>query len=250
MADQQSKTPKVLENGTLNPRWIGSLTDARMAKWIYDVLHSRELDIPGGPDTSAYSLLMDAYNAANVYAKETLARIVKKHVFDMAYNPRSKWRGTPADELLLVASEICRPDVISPICQMIDSREFVNPQAGVPGDLHFRLLQTLVALDYPGTLNFWEEQARISPKHYLGMAFRGAGRTSVDDAFELLVRVQVERTPELTANIQRAIEGLCDRLGSDTVAATIRETLLTVRDQHAARILRDLLAEVPGLKGV
>ena len=225
MTNQQSKTPKVLENGTLNPRWIGLLTDAKMAKWIYDVLHSRELDIPGGPDTPAHSLLVDAYNAANVYAKETLARTVKKHVFDMAYNPRSKWRGTPADELLLVASEICRPDVILPICQMINSRRFVNPQAGVPGDLHFRLLQTLVALDYPGTLNFWEEQARISPKHYLGMAFRGAARTSVDDALELLVRVRVERTLELNTDIQRAIEGLRDCWGDVIVTIAIQKLI-------------------------
>ena len=214
-------TEKLLEDGTLNPKWLDSLTGSELREWVYDVLHGRELDVPGSRQELAFSLLLDAHEQTDTYGKRALAQAVADHVEEMADDADSEWRGPAGDELLLVASEVCGKDILPSVHLMLEKRELLGSEPGVPGDIHLRLLQTLVALDVPMDSEFWKEHLSIAPQQYLGIAFRGLALLSPGAAIELLNHAPVDWTPELIANIERALDGLSEQVGTAQIGQLV-----------------------------
>lgn len=217
--------PKVLKDGSLNPKWLAGLDGNARRQWVYDLLHDRELDLVGDRESEPHYLLLDIYEDADSRAREALGETVADFVDEMAGSPEGDWQGRAGDRLLFVASEIRGNSIISPVRRMIESGRFVDPDAGVPGDIHFRLLQTLVAKGVQEGVDFWQEQAALCPEQYLAIAFDGASLSSVGEGLGLLKEFSEGWTDTMKAGIGRTLDELQDRRGAKGLAQDCRQWL-------------------------
>jgi len=215
--------PKLLDDGCLNREWAESLDAQELRAWIHDLLHDRELDLPGDREGEPDYLLIDLYEKGDIHAKRALAEAVAGLVDDMAKGATPDWHGEAADRLLFVAGTVCGQAIVPAVKRMIRSGRLIDPGAGIPGDIHFRLLQTLVALGVEDGLDFWKDQVAISPEQYLGIAFRALLLSPSDDAIQLLADLGAPLTPKMQADVRRALEVLPDRFGDRYVRDLIED---------------------------
>jgi len=179
---------------------------------VRDMLLGREIDTPGGlGDTPDYTLL-DVYDKASGRLQDKLVGVVQRFLEDMADNPESEWRKenpvfSLGDRLVFVARGMKDGSFVYPIRRMVDSGDFVGAPGELPGGLHARLLQALLNLGVQEDVRFWRAQVRACPD-CLMMAIRGLGEAGGRSPFCLLLEVDVEWTPELTAALRRVVTAL------------------------------------------
>lgn len=184
-------------NGKLDLAAVEALSKVELRDWIFARLHSQDMLVPGGFGQAEmpHFLLAQIYPQLSRPARQDMENIVQDFVHSMARRNDSAWRGDAADELLMLAQTVCggttiNQAVIGYIEEMAQALHFFNANNDGQIDLHYRLLQSLVALGWRGTPTFWREQVRLAPNRYVGVAFSGLALISLKEAVALLTEIE------------------------------------------------------------
>ncbi len=190
-------SPLTDENGKLDLAAVENLSESELRDWIFARLHSQDMLVPGGFGRAElpHFLLTQIYPQLSRPARQDMENIVEDFVRKMARHNESEWQGDAADELLLLAQTVCggttiNQAVIGYIEEMAQSLNFFNADNDGQIDLHYRLLQSLVALGWRGRPEFWREQVRRASKRYTGVAFSGLALISPKEAVALLTEIE------------------------------------------------------------
>ena len=189
--------PLTDENGKLDLAAVEALSKAELRDWMFARLHSQDILVPGGFGQAEmpHFLLAQIYPQLSRPARQDMENIVEEFARKMARHNEGAWQGDAADELLLLAQTVCggttvNQDVIGYIEEMAQAFRFFNADNDGQIDLHYRLLQSLVALTWRGTPEFWRGQVRLAPNRYAGVAFSGLALISPREAVALLTEIQ------------------------------------------------------------
>ena len=190
-------SPLTNEKGKLDLAAVEDLSKAELRDWISARLHSQDVLVPGGFGQAEmpHFLLAQIYPKLSRHARQDMESIVEDFVHNMARHNDSAWEGDAADELLLLAQTVCggttiNQAVIGYIEEMAQSYRFFNADNDGQIDLHYRLLQSLVALRWRGPPEFWHGQVRLAPDRYVGAAFSGLALISPKEAVALLTEIE------------------------------------------------------------
>ena len=180
------------EEGKLNLEAVDNLSKEALRSWIEARLHCQDTLVPGGSGQvdMPHFLLAEIYPTLSRHTRQDMEDIVQSFVHDMARKENADWRGDAADELLLLAQTVCGEQVVSYLAEMAQEQRFFNVRINVSVDVHYRLLQSLVALKWRGASDFWQKQARLRPDRYTGVAFMGLALISPKEAIALLTEVE------------------------------------------------------------
>lgn len=181
------------DHGRLDRNSVASLSKDELRDWISDRLHGHDVVVPGDGRQGEYPhyLFASIYPEIDRDSRSYIRDIVQEFLRDMGRNEGSIWRAEAADALLLLAQKLREREFIWPVYEMAaDGTFFVSSQQESSEDIHHRLLQTLVALDWKGSVEFWDEQFRRAPARYAGVVFAGLARIALQHAVDLLPHLQ------------------------------------------------------------
>lgn len=225
-----STVRKLLPDRSVNPQWLASVTGDVLSQWVHDLLHEQDLDLPPWVNDTPHRVLIAAYKDAPEGVRKVLRDTVAEYVIHMADGDTQAWQGMPGDRLIFVAGEICGSDVAGTVRRMVRSGAFADLSAPIPGDVHGRMLQTLVKLDVREGLDFWLAQARIAPARYLPVAMRGLEISRLNP-FVLLTLIDTEWGRPLLADIEMVVDILDMHHGPEWVAQRIAECREHIPDE-------------------
>lgn len=209
---------KLLPDGSVSPEWLASLGGRELQCWVSDLLHDADPDIPVWVNDAPHRVLLAAYREGPEGVWQVISDAVSGYVIEMADG--DGWGGMAGGRLLFVAGEVCGREIAGRVRAMVQSRRYLDLSSPIPGDLHGRMLQTLVKLGVQEGLDFWLEQARLCPDRYLPVAMRGldiAGR----NPFELLTLVDADWNDGLLADVEMVVDILDMHWGSEWVAKAV-----------------------------
>ena len=179
---------RVSETGEVDIKSIESLSYGKLKQWIKCRLFSEDTQIPDNfrQNNAPYYIIYLLYPKFNRYVREDINRIILEFVKDMARNQNSIWQGESGDQLLLLIQSIRSEDAIDLLLEMAGShRFFVAKASSSAEDLHYRVLQTLVALEKRISIAFWLEQFDLASERYAGAVFDGLALVSLKQAISL-----------------------------------------------------------------
>jgi hypothetical protein len=177
------------ERGWLDRSSVASLSKDELRDWVAARLHGRDTLVPGDGRQGEYPhhLFASIYPELDRDSRSYIRDIVQEFLRDMARNENTTWRGGAAHALLLLAQRLHEREFIAPIREMAESGKFfVNHIEELSEDVHRRLLQSLVALDWKAPVEFWHEQFRLAPTRHAGVAIAGLRITDPQHAIDLL----------------------------------------------------------------
>jgi hypothetical protein len=177
------------DSGKLDINSVASLSLDELRAWISAHLHGEDTAVPGDvrQGEPPHYLLAQIYPELDRDSRRDIRRIVQEFLRDMSRNPDSSWRGESAHALLLLAQRLDEDEFVPVIREMAeDGKFFASLEEQGADDLHQRLLQSLIALEWLGTREFWREQFERAPLRYSGLAFAGLSRIALQHAFDLL----------------------------------------------------------------
>lgn len=202
------------DSGKLDINSVANLSLDELRAWISARLHGEDTAVPGDRRQGElpHYLLAQIYPELDRDSRPRIRKIVQEFLRDMSRNPNSSWRGESGHALLLLAQRLGEDEFIPLIREMAqDGKFFVPPQEGEEeqgaGDLHWRLLQSLVALGWQGSREFWREQFERAPLRYSGVAFAGLSRIALRHAFDLLPDLPWD-SREVQGQLKVALRGL------------------------------------------
>ncbi len=236
------------EHGKLDLKSVDTLTKDELANWIESRLHGNTAD--GMTDTRQseppHYLFALIYPKVNRDSRAYIRHITQSFLKDMSRNPHSGWRGDAAHALLLLAQKLRERDFIAPILEMAsDKRFFVASIADPTEDLHRRLLQSLVSLEWIGTVQFWYEQFSLSPLRYAGVAFAGLSKIALQHAVNLLPDIPWSDL-DVQDQMRVALRGLLPTYDHSVIAQILADVLPKLPDSVQGIIL-GVLPELSGL---
>jgi hypothetical protein len=229
---------EVTETGEVNLESIERLSRDELQEWIGECLRGEDVQVPIDfrEGDRYYDLIELLYPRLKRSVREDIQSIVLENLEDLARNPESPWRGEAGDELLLLAQSLCGDEIFDLLVEMaISQRLFAADEAAAVIDLHYRVLQTLVALGYRGAPEFWRAQARLRPDRYAGVTFSGLAIIAPAQAIDWLA--EIEWTDAVEDRILWALPGFVDRGGLARMAALVERSWLRLppRAQFAFR---------------
>jgi len=239
---------KVLR-GDVHVEWLAQLPAAELRDWITDLLHGREVDIPAALSDTPHYFLLDTYEAAPAHVRQALADAVLALVQDMAWHADSPWRVNtlalaPGDRLLWVALGMEDRRCVGPVTHMVESKEFIGQPGQMPGGIHARLLQGLIALGVQETEEFWRQQVRIEPRDFLILAMRGLAEHPAANPFRLLSEFHGPWTEDMSADLVRLLDVLRMTKGAETLRSWVWAYRKAIPVAVASE-LADLLPQPP-----
>jgi len=193
---------KVSKTGELDIKSVESLSKDELKQWIECRLHGKDIQVPVDfrQGDSPYYIISLLYPKLNRFVREDIRDIIFDFVKDMALfssltrnddenteqNDKSNWTGEAGHQLLLLVNSLHLDEAASFLVEMAESKRFFEKDApSLMEDLHYRVLQTIVALDYRNLLpEFWYEQIRMVPNRsdqYIGAAFDGLALMEYQD---------------------------------------------------------------------
>lgn len=226
---------KVSETGEVDIKSIEDLSYGELKEWIKFRLLGKDTQIPDNfrQDNAPYYIIYLLYPKFERYVREDINRIVLEFVKDMARNQNSIWQGESGDQLLLLIQSIRSENAIDLLLEMAESRRFfVANASSSEEDLHYRVLQTLVALEKRISIAFWLEQFDLAPERYAGVVFDGLTLVSLKQAISLLFSIDaVEQVEEI---IFSSFPYLLDKYGIARVVPLIEELLPKMKSDVCA----------------
>lgn len=237
--------PVVGEDGRLELGSVNTLSRKELTNWICLRLHGKDHFVPSDIKQAepGYYLLASIYPYLERDSRSYMRSAVEQFLNEMAQGDAS-WHGEAADSLLLLAQGLKEPEFVAPIKRMAEDSLFFDNDAGRDIDaIHHRLLQSLVALRWTGSLAFWQTQFDRSPTTYAAVVFAGLNIISIHHAMQLLPRVPWE-----DANTRRAmrvaLRGLLPAY-DHTVIGIVLSRVLRVLEPSQRSIVENMLPEVP-----
>jgi hypothetical protein len=198
------------DNGKLDVASVASLSRDEMRAWISARLRGEDTSVPGDvrQGEPPHYLFAQIYPELDRDSRLYTRQVVQEFLRDMSRNPDSSWRGESGHALLLLTQRLGEKEFVLPIREMADDGKFfAPPEEQGAGDLHRRLLQTLIALGWKGTLEFWREQFERAPLRYSGLVFAGLSRIALQHAFGLLPDLPWD-SREVQGQMRVALRGL------------------------------------------
>src|SRR4051794_37572255 len=198
-------------NGKLDIASVESLSYAELRAWMEARLHGKDIVVPGDVRQGElpHYMFTVIYPHLERHVRQDMERIIVEFVRDMARNEQSSWCGEAADELLMLIQYVGGQDILCYLLEMIEDRRFLPPEA--PEEtrrLHFRILQTLAALNWRGATGFWEKEAVQAPNECLGVALDRLGL--IDPVYAIRLLTQVPWTEEVKDQVFIALPSLLD----------------------------------------
>lgn len=240
-----TNTLTLTRDGQIDPRSVEQLSRANLRAWIDARLHGQDSLAPGGAGRGEmpHYLLTVLFPDLDREVRRDVTAIVCDFLEDMAQNPQSSWRGAAANELLLLAQKVADREGAACIAAMADEGRFHVPNGGDEDgdaqnlDLHFRLLQSLVALRWSGPRaeDFWLRQFERDPARYGGVVFRGLTQVSAQRAFALLPKL--DWNPKVTNQILTLLPGLVREQAEEYVVPLLARYLPEL-PPHAQEAIR------------
>lgn len=198
------------DDGKLDIASVASLSRDEMRAWISARLRGEDTTVPGDvrQGEPPYYLLAQIYPELDRDSRLYTRQVVQELLRDMSRNPNSLWRGESGHALLLLTQRLGEKEFVPPVREMAEDGKFLvlSEEQGAD-DLHRRLLQSLIALGWKGTLEFWREQFERAPLRYSGLAFAGLSRIALQHAFGLLPDLPWD-SKEVQGQMRVALRGL------------------------------------------
>jgi hypothetical protein len=201
-----------LTNDALALSILNGFSRQELRDWVRSRLHGDDMgvSVDKRQDERPYSLIERVYGDLDRHIREDVCNLVADFVHDMACDPQSSWQGNAAHELLLLAQSVCNDTSVDDLIEMADNeRFFLAGEQERGSDLHYRILQTLLALGWGGPLEFWQRQVRLSPDRYIGVAFNALAPTHLKEAIDLLIAVTW--TAEVEQRVLRSLPTWIDK---------------------------------------
>lgn len=238
-------------DGKLDLKSVESLSRRELGEWIDARLHGQDTQVPGDARQGEmpHYLIKLIYPNLDRSTRQDIENTTLDFVRDMARNPNTVWRGDAADELLLLAQSIGSNKAVTYLREMAeDRRYFHSEQQERAGDIHYRLLQSLVALGWHGTPKFWREQASLAPNRYAGVAFDGLALTSLRGALWLLT--QIPWIDEIEDQILTSLPDLLEVYGASRIVAGLESSQAAMPERAKAAIRGFIAEEEEALSGL
>ncbi len=228
-------------NNELTLETINGFSRQALQDWIFARLHGNDtlFSVNAKQNESSSDLIERVYPDLDRHVREDISNIVTGFVHDMAVNTQSLWQREAAHELLLLAQSVCTAILIDDLIEMAEAKRFFSPDEQDRGnDLHYRVLQTLLALGWCGRPEFWQRQVSLSPDRYIGVAFNALLPLHLQDALDLLVHVPW--TMQVQERVLRSLPGWMDRYRQAGIADLLAQALPQM-DRSAQRAIRSNL---------
>ncbi|MBI1929890.1 hypothetical protein HYR99_37265 [Candidatus Poribacteria bacterium] len=178
---------------------IEDLSYDELKTWIALRLHDKDTQIPSDfrQGDTPYYIISLLYPKFSRHLREDIHRIVREFVRDMARNPETIWVGEAGHQLLLLVNAIHAEETRGFLLEMAESRQFfVKDAPSLAEDLHFRVLQTLAALEYRSSPEFWHEQYQLAPERYAKIVFNGLSLIAPEQAIRFMSSIGSVETVE------------------------------------------------------
>ena len=217
---------KVTETGEVDVKSIESLSYDELKHWIKCRLLGKDTQIPDNfrQDNASYYIIYLLYPKFNRFVREDIHRIVLEFIKDMARNPDSIWKEEAGNQLLLLAQSVRSEETIDFLLEMGESRIFFVANAPSSAeDLHYRVLQTLVALEQRITPQFWLEQFDLAPERYVGVVFDGLALIAPEQAIRFMSLIDSVETVERILFI--TFPSLLNEYGATRIVPLVEEYL-------------------------
>jgi amino acid adenylation domain-containing protein len=214
--------PALDEHGGLEIASFDTLTHADLEQWLYERLRQ---DDWGSSFEPPHYLIAITYPKLSPSSQESLGQVVLASLADLATNPETKWAGEAGSELLMLTDPVLLPwprrdDAIDLLLRIAGSPRFLPTS---PSNVYFRSLQSLVALRYRGTLEFWRAQFEIGGRQWLPLIIAGLSLIDVSAPFTWLT--EVEWSDDLEYAVIGLLPSLIEDYGTAKVISQIERVL-------------------------
>ena len=238
----------VRDDGTLDVGSFASLTRDELCAWLEARLHGQDTLVPDDARQGEmpHHLIKHIYPRLDRHSRDYLIDIVRDFLRDMSRNEASTWRGKAAHALLMLAQALEERSFVDPIREMAQEGRFLEGNAQDEA-LHRRLLQSLVALRWRGTRDFWHEQFERDPARHAGVVFAGLKHIALKHAIDLLPHLPWD-DEAVQRRMRAALRGLLRAYDHSEIGALLSNVLpkLSVPVQNK---IRDFLPEVSDFIG-
>lgn len=226
------------DSGRLDVESVASLSLDEIRGWVSARLHGRDTAVPSDVRQGElpHYLLAQIYPNLDRDSRDYILLAVREFLNDMSRNRESPWRGEAAHALLLLAQRLGERSLIPPIREMAEDGRFFTAESRAD-ELHRRVLQSLVALRWQGTREFWREQYGRAPERYAGVVFAGLSQIALQHAFDLLPEVPWDNA-DVRAQMRVALRGLLPAYDHSVIG----NFLTRVNSQLTSRV-QDVLME-------
>lgn len=233
----------VHDDGTLDLDSFASLTRDELGLWLEARLHGQDTLVPDDARQGElpHYLIKHIYPHLDRHSRDYLIDIIRGFLRDMSRNEASTWRGEAAHALLLLAQTLDDRSFAHPIREMAQEGRFLEGDAR-DEDLHRRLLQSLAALTWIGTCDFWHEQVERDPARHAGAAFNGLKHIALKHAIDLLPRLPWDQE-EVQRRMRVALRGLLPAYDHSKIGALLSNVWLDLRSPAPEKI-HDFLPEI------
>ena len=181
--------PAVDEHGRIELDSVNSLTYAGISQWIYAVLHAEGAAAGANRSEVPHGFLRRIYHRTDPRIRQCFEDALMGHLEDLARSGAPSWNSDEAiHELLLLIAGVFQdsPRRRAPISLLRYMADFESFRKDRVPNVHWRILQTLIALNHRLEPNFWENEFRRGGEGYADLALRGLFSWGVRDGFEWL----------------------------------------------------------------
>jgi hypothetical protein len=183
---------KTDQNGSLDVSSVATLSREEIADWVRRRLRGEDYliasDVKQGEPS--YYLLASIYPNLDRDSRSYMRSGVAQFLDEMSREEQT-WRGDAGHSLLLLAQRLREAEFVRPIRKMAESSVFSDQASRTDYEgLHLRVLQSLVALKWRGSPQFWLTQFARCPRVYGPVVFAGLGMISIRNAMQLLPRIE------------------------------------------------------------
>jgi DNA-binding response OmpR family regulator len=231
------------EDKSLDLDSVGTLSRDEMAQWIRLRLHGNDRLVPtdvrqGEP---SFHLLASIYAKLDRDSRSFIRTAVADFLSEMMGGDQN-WQGSAGHSLLLLAQELRERDFLGPILGMAERSLFLTCDNTDTNQIHRRLLQSLVALEWRGQVDFWHSAFARSPAIYAAVAFAGLSLISVRHAMELLPKVPFGNGSTRHA-MRIALRGLLPVHDRDLIRRELTRVTPLIDKQYRG-VVEEILPEV------
>lgn len=176
----------IYRSGEIDLSSVESLEKDEMKAWIIARLRGRDAIVPGDQRAGepAYQVFAWVYEESSVETKEKIETAVGEILMDLASLEGTTWRSEEAADLLMLVQHVGGDDHASVIYDAVKTGRFLGER--INSSTRYRLLQSLAAMRWEGTVEFWREQLAIDPARYCSVAFLGLLHLRASEAASVL----------------------------------------------------------------
>jgi hypothetical protein len=216
---------------------VSQMSFEELRRWTQEVLAGEKPMAGGQRDDVPHGFLEDVYRRLDPGVRELFQDVLLLHLSDLARGSERHWRGTAADELLLLVGQVMRG---SPrVGRAIDELIYIASQDRFGQrtvDLRWRALQTLVALRHAEPPEFWCEQYRIGGGAYAPVVVAGLALHGPDT---VITWVTANSRDESVVNaLLKTLPWLSETYGLSAVSKSLVDLLPSLRESDRSELMR------------